>query len=157
MNVVVRVSPQMHLRLWNWSCSLVVRFVLLYFRSFVNRFFFPQYSSVWKWVPKGEALSNVAQRRADDTHLYVLTRCAPPTTLQPPDYYKWDLPKRASQLNCTVPQLCKGMLMENKSWKDTSSPKLNARFYLVVVQYCSSIDAKRLESEVRTLLPAKER
>ncbi|GMH64067.1 hypothetical protein TL16_g03883 [Triparma laevis f. inornata] len=78
-------------------------------------------------------------------------------TWVPKTYYKLSLPERSKILRTTVPQLCKSMLMENKSFKDTNSNSQNSRFYLVVVQYCSSIDVKKLEGEVRGLLPVKDR
>jgi prolyl-tRNA editing enzyme YbaK/EbsC (Cys-tRNA(Pro) deacylase) len=75
----------------------------------------------------------------------------------PSSYYSLPLSSRASLLSCTIPQLCKAMLMENKSWKDTKTGSKNTRFYLVVVQYCSAIDNKKLESAVRTLTDVKDR
>mmetsp|Transcript_12494 Transcript_12494/g.24830 ORF Transcript_12494/g.24830 Transcript_12494/m.24830 type:complete len:281 (+) Transcript_12494:90-932(+) len=85
------------------------------------------YSAAWKWVPS--------------------------------EYYGWDLEKRRSCLGAhNVEQLCKAMLMENKSHHEGGGDnRLNSRFYLVVVQYSATISQKKLEGEVRGLLPVEKR
>jgi hypothetical protein len=83
------------------------------------------YSAQWKWVPS--------------------------------DYYSLPLTCRAKILNaCNVPQLCKSILMENKKFLADEVAKENAsraysRFYLVVVQYTSTISTKKLELAIRKL------
>jgi hypothetical protein len=83
------------------------------------------YSAQWKWVPS--------------------------------DYYSLPLSSRAKILNaCNVQQLCKSILMENKKFLVDEVAKGNAsraysRFYLVVVQYTSAINTKKLELAIRKL------
>lgn len=72
----------------------------------------------------------------------------------PKNYYSLDLPSRAKILQaCDLSQLCKAMLMENRSSTSPSdcSDRTNSRFYLVIVQYAATINTKKLESEIRGL------
>jgi len=92
----------------------------------------PCYSALWKWVPA--------------------------------NYYELTLIERQKLLGArSINQLCKAMLMENKSFNGDitrdfgCSDPHNSRFYLVVVQYTSTIDMKKLENSVRTLKPKSER
>ena len=73
----------------------------------------------------------------------------------PPNYYDLTLEERRDVLGAVdTSQLCKSMLMENRSSSNNDcSDRTDARFYLVVVQYDASIDAGRLGSEVRALRP----
>lgn len=87
------------------------------------------YSSVFKWVPE--------------------------------NYYSFTLAERAKVLNAqSTWQLCKSMLMENKAF-DESLPSVGgtySRFYLIVLQYETTISTKKLVSEVRALKkPVTER
>jgi hypothetical protein len=62
-------------------------------------------------------------------------------------YYSLPLEERARMLrSSTVPQMCKSMLMENKS---AAVAEGQQRFYLVVVQYNAVINSKALEEQVR--------
>ena len=58
-----------------------------------------------------------------------------------------------------IAQLCKACLFENKNYvagddgkRDDDDPT-NSRYYLIVVQYIESINAKKLASELRGLRP----
>ena len=86
------------------------------------------YSSVFKWVPE--------------------------------EYYSYSLSKRAEILGAhSTFQLCKSMLMENKSFDASladDSPSY-ARFYLVILQYETAINNKKLQSEVRALRSVAKR
>lgn len=85
------------------------------------------YSSVFKWVPE--------------------------------NYYTLTLEQRAKLLGASSTfQLCKSMLMENKSYDASCAHDRNyARFYLVILQYETAINNKKLQSEIRALVPVKER
>ncbi|GMI34566.1 hypothetical protein TrRE_jg13180 [Triparma retinervis] len=75
----------------------------------------------------------------------------------PKDYYEWDLGRRAKTLGgYGTEQLTKAMLMENTRHKGEST-RTNSKFYLVVVQYVATIDAKKLASAVRALPPVSSR
>ena len=63
--------------------------------------------------------------------------------------------KAALGATCTG-QLCKAMLMQNRSHSGRDVPE-NSEFYLVVVQYVAAINVKKMEAAVRTLLPPQER
>lgn len=76
----------------------------------------------------------------------------------PPHYYSLDLPSRAKILQASsVDQLCKAMLMENRSSTAPldCSDRTNSKYYLVVVQYAATINTKKLESEIRGLRSAQ--
>jgi len=84
----------------------------------------------------------------------------------PTNYYDQSLSERASILGAhSTYQLCKSMLMENKAYDSSSSKdlkssfqdKTNSRFYLVILQYKTSIATKKLQSEVRGLQPLASR
>jgi prolyl-tRNA editing enzyme YbaK/EbsC (Cys-tRNA(Pro) deacylase) len=81
------------------------------------------YSSVFKWVPE--------------------------------NYYKLTLVQRAELLGAqSTWQLCKSMLMENKAFDESLSDNKDgsySRFYLIVLQYETTISNKKLVSEVRAL------
>lgn len=81
------------------------------------------HSAQWKWVPK--------------------------------HYYDLPLSDRAKLLGApTTSALCKAVLLENRACDspDCSDPT-NSRFYMVIVQYDSAIDNKKLQSEIRALRP----
>jgi prolyl-tRNA editing enzyme YbaK/EbsC (Cys-tRNA(Pro) deacylase) len=76
----------------------------------------------------------------------------------PEDYYSFPLSKRAGILGAhSTFQLCKSMLMENKSFDESQSNGTYSRFYLVLLQYETSINNKKLQSEVRALRPVADR
>lgn len=76
----------------------------------------------------------------------------------PKDYYSKDLDQRSVILSAhNRMQLCKALLMENRSIEAKKFDRLNAQFYLVVVQYGAEINTKKLEVEVRALKPLQER
>lgn len=83
------------------------------------------YSSVFKWVPE--------------------------------KYYSLSLSQRAKVLGAhSTWQLCKSMLMENKAYDPSLDNKNHndgsyCRFYLIILQYETSISNKKLISEVRAL------
>ena len=89
------------------------------------------YSSVFKWVPE--------------------------------NYYELALAQRVKILGAhSTWQLCKSMLMENKAYDPKLASKNNdgsySRFYLIVLQYETSISSKKLVSEIRSLKkPVTER
>jgi prolyl-tRNA editing enzyme YbaK/EbsC (Cys-tRNA(Pro) deacylase) len=74
------------------------------------------------------------------------------------DYYNYSLVQRAKLLGAHSSfQLCKSMLMENKSFVPHEENETYSRFYLVVLQYETSINSKKLQSEIRALRPLKNR
>jgi prolyl-tRNA editing enzyme YbaK/EbsC (Cys-tRNA(Pro) deacylase) len=90
----------------------------------------------------------------------------------PHHYYSLTLKQRADILGAySTRQLCKSMLMENKAFDPTlfrddadfkaSHPwnmnPLYSQFYLVILQYGAAISVKKLQSEVRALMPASKR
>ena len=76
----------------------------------------------------------------------------------PASYYDLTLEERAKLL-CAPDkmQLCKALLFKNRSVESSNFDRNNAQFYLVVVQYAAEINTKKLELEVRTLLPLEDR
>ena len=85
------------------------------------------YSAIWKWVPS--------------------------------NYYSLSLQERAKILGTQDKmQLCKALLFENRSIdKSSNFDRNNSQFYLVIVQYGAEINTKKLELEIRSLLPLQER
>mmetsp|Transcript_4657 Transcript_4657/g.6056 ORF Transcript_4657/g.6056 Transcript_4657/m.6056 type:complete len:266 (-) Transcript_4657:162-959(-) len=86
------------------------------------------YSSVFKWVPE--------------------------------DYYTYKLSERAKVLGAhSTWQLCKSMLLENKNYDPSLSTDDDSyrQFYLVVLQYETSISTKKLQSEIKALRPVLKR
>lgn len=76
----------------------------------------------------------------------------------PEDYYTHSLQKRAEILGAhSTFQLCKSMLMENKSFSGSEENETYSRFYLIVLQYETTINNKKLQSEIRALRPVKQR
>lgn len=76
----------------------------------------------------------------------------------PEDYYTFTLSKRAEILGASSTfQLCKSMLMENRSFDSSLGAEHNAKFYLVILQYETSINNKKLQSEIRALRPVAKR
>jgi len=84
----------------------------------------------------------------------------------PEDYYSYTLSKRAQILGAhSTFQLCKSMLMENRSYDKSLATSTSSdgddstygRFYLIMLQYETTINNKKLKSELRALRPVKER
>jgi len=76
----------------------------------------------------------------------------------PTEYYNFSLSQRAEILGShSTFQLCKSMLMENKSFDASLSDSNYSQFYLVILQYETSINNKKLKSEIRALRPVKKR
>lgn len=76
----------------------------------------------------------------------------------PSEYYTYSLPQRAEILGAhSTFQLCKSMLMENKSYDASLSDATYSQFYLVILQYETSINNKKLQSEIRALRPVVKR
>ncbi len=98
-----------------------------------------------------------ARRHTQTTHCFSATwrHC-------PSDYYSRTIDERVKLLGAdNVSQLCKACLFENKNYVfgkgDGDDDKVidltNSRYYLIVVQYIESINAKKLASELRGLRP----
>eukprot|EP00979_Chaetoceros_neogracilis_P000495 scaffold113_cov202-Chaetoceros_neogracile.AAC.2 len=76
----------------------------------------------------------------------------------PAEYYNFSLSQRAEILGShSTFQLCKSMLMENKAFDDSLSDENYSQFYLVILQYETSINNKKLKSEIRALRPVAKR
>jgi prolyl-tRNA editing enzyme YbaK/EbsC (Cys-tRNA(Pro) deacylase) len=76
----------------------------------------------------------------------------------PSEYYTYSLPQRAEILGAhSTFQLCKSMLVENKSFDASLSDATYSQFYLVILQYETSINNKKLQSEIRALRPVAKR
>jgi len=76
----------------------------------------------------------------------------------PTEYYNFSLSQRAEILGShSTFQLCKSMLMENKSFDASLNDSNYSQFYLVILQYETSINNKKLKSEIRALRPVKKR
>ncbi|GAB9471263.1 hypothetical protein Gpo141_00008483 [Globisporangium polare] len=76
----------------------------------------------------------------------------------PDAYYSWLLPQRAAFLGCQVPHLCKSIIVENTACANAGieDPR-NSRFYCVILQYNSKLNAEQLMRFVRNLIPEAER
>jgi len=87
------------------------------------------YSANWKWVPE--------------------------------PYYTWELPQRAKVLGASSTQmLCKSLLLENKKVSPSTNDdkdNTNPRFVLIVLQYESELDVKKLITSIRRLRPVTNR
>lgn len=76
----------------------------------------------------------------------------------PSEYYTYSLPQRAEILGAhSTFQLCKSMLLCNKSFDASLSDATYSQFYLVILQYETSINNKKLQSEIRALRPVAKR
>jgi prolyl-tRNA editing enzyme YbaK/EbsC (Cys-tRNA(Pro) deacylase) len=72
----------------------------------------------------------------------------------PESYYTWPLEKRAACLEApSIHNLCKSLLMENRRAPagDDNPDPTNPKFILVVLQYASTLDVKKLTNAVRAL------
>ncbi|CAH0479147.1 unnamed protein product [Peronospora belbahrii] len=68
----------------------------------------------------------------------------------PSDYYSWHLDPRAKLLGCKTCHLCKSIIMENVACLNNGiEDSLNSRYYCVVLQYNSKLDAEQLRRFVR--------
>lgn len=89
----------------------------------------PIYSAKWKWVPK--------------------------------EYYSWPLEQRAQVLGApSTWHLCKSLLLENHRLRNSNHPSgassydpTHPQFVLVVIQYETALDVKKLTYAVRSLRP----
>ena len=69
----------------------------------------------------------------------------------PATYYDWPLEQRAKCLGAKSTQLlCKALLMDNKQ-SDGMDPWTNPKFVLVVLQYDSTLDVRKLANSIRSL------
>ncbi|POM80208.1 Hypothetical protein PHPALM_1986 [Phytophthora palmivora] len=76
----------------------------------------------------------------------------------PSDYYSWTLAQRANLLGCEVPHLCKSIIVENVACINSGlDDPLNSRYYCVVLQYNSKLDAEQLRRFVRDNIPEADR
>jgi prolyl-tRNA editing enzyme YbaK/EbsC (Cys-tRNA(Pro) deacylase) len=76
----------------------------------------------------------------------------------PVNYYDLTLEKRAQILAAhSTFQLCKSMLMENKAFASSEENETYSKFYLIILQYKTSINTKKLQSEIRALRPVQKR
>ncbi len=93
-----------------------------------------------------------ARRHTQSTHCYSAAwrHC-------PSGYYSRSLDERVKDLGANnIAQLCKACLFENKNYVAPDckmDDPTNSRYYLIVVQYIESINAKKLASELRGLRP----
>ena len=75
----------------------------------------------------------------------------------PATYYDWPLEQRAKCLGAKSTQLlCKALLMDNKQ-SDGMDPWTNPKFVLVVLQYDSTLDVRKLANSIRSLKAVKDR
>ncbi|KAE8887624.1 hypothetical protein PF005_g3436 [Phytophthora fragariae] len=76
----------------------------------------------------------------------------------PSDYYQWTLAQRGELLGCAVPHLCKSIIVENVAYTNSGvEDPLNSRYYCVVLQYNSKLDAEQLRRFVRDRIPEADR
>ncbi|CAI5718908.1 unnamed protein product [Hyaloperonospora brassicae] len=76
----------------------------------------------------------------------------------PSDYYSWRLDQRAKFLGCSTVHLCKSIIVENVACVNQSiEDPLNSRYYCVVLQYISKLDAEQLRRFVRDNIPEADR
>ncbi|KAI9908985.1 hypothetical protein PsorP6_014729 [Peronosclerospora sorghi] len=74
------------------------------------------------------------------------------------DYYSWNLCQRAKLLGCEIPHLCKSIIVENVACVNNGvEDPLNSRYYCVVLQYISKLDAEQLRRFVRDNIPEADR
>ncbi|KAJ0405778.1 hypothetical protein P43SY_003628 [Pythium insidiosum] len=72
----------------------------------------------------------------------------------PSDYYSWTLSQRGEFLQCSVPHLCKSIIVENTACTNAGmEDPLNSRYYCVIVQYNSKLNAEQLMRFVRSRIP----
>ena len=75
----------------------------------------------------------------------------------PEPYYTWELEQRAKVLGAaSTLMLCKSLLLENKK-VEADGDSTNPRFVLVVLQYESELDVKKLAISIRKLRPVADR
>lgn len=75
----------------------------------------------------------------------------------PATYYDWPLDQRAKCLGAkSTGLLCKALLMDNKQ-SDGMDPLTNPKFILVVIQYDSTLDVRKLAHSIRSWKTVKER
>ncbi|KAH7461438.1 uncharacterized protein KRP23_14282 [Phytophthora ramorum] len=76
----------------------------------------------------------------------------------PSDYNAWTLAQRAKLLGCAIPHLCKSIVVENVACTNSGvEDPLNSRYYCVVLQYNSKLDAEQLRRFVRDNIPEVDR
>ena len=76
----------------------------------------------------------------------------------PPTYYDWSLEQRAKVLKArSTHMLCKSLLLENKKVTTEAADETNPKFLLVVIQYETTLDVKKLTTSVRKLRPVTDR
>ncbi|KAG2512915.1 hypothetical protein BBO99_00005029 [Phytophthora kernoviae] len=76
----------------------------------------------------------------------------------PDDYYTWTLAQRGELLGCRIPHLCKSIIVENVACTNSGlEDPLNSRYYCVVLQYNSRLDAEQLRRFVRDSIPEEDR
>lgn len=76
----------------------------------------------------------------------------------PEPYYTWPLDERAQCLGAnSIHYLCKSLLLENRKAVDNNSDPTNPKFVLVVIQYATTLDVKKLMNAIRALRPVKDR
>ncbi|TMW59480.1 hypothetical protein Poli38472_004549 [Pythium oligandrum] len=76
----------------------------------------------------------------------------------PGDYYSWKLEQRGEFLQCSVPHLCKSIIVDNTACTNAGmEDPLNSRYYCVVLQYNSKLNGEQLMRFVRSRIPEKDR
>ncbi|CEG41799.1 proline-trna ligase associated domain containing protein [Plasmopara halstedii] len=87
-------------------------------------------------------------------HLQSLKLTSAALKTAPSDYYAWSLAQRADYLGCNIPHLCKSIIVENVANPQSGvEDPLNSRYYCVVLQYNSKLDAEQLRRFVRNRIP----
>jgi prolyl-tRNA editing enzyme YbaK/EbsC (Cys-tRNA(Pro) deacylase) len=104
-----------------------------------------------KYIPVDESI-----RRAR-AHVEALELYSANWQWVPEPYYTWELEQRAKILGAaSTYMLCKSLLLENKK-VDGQGDATNPRFVLVMLQYESELDVKKLATSIRKLRPVSER
>ncbi|KAL3935267.1 MAG: hypothetical protein SGBAC_009184 [Bacillariaceae sp.] len=76
----------------------------------------------------------------------------------PEKYYDWSLEQRAKILKAkSTHMLCKSLLLENKKVTEETDKKTNPRFLMVIIQYETTLDVKKLTTSLRKLRPVADR
>lgn len=104
-----------------------------------------------KGIPVDESMRR-ARSHVEDLELYSAN-----WKWVPEPYYTWELEQRAKMLGAaSTYMLCKSLLLENKKVSDQGDAT-NPRFMLIVLQYESELDVKKLATSIRKLRPVEER
>uniref|UniRef100_A0A7S3XJ44 YbaK/aminoacyl-tRNA synthetase-associated domain-containing protein n=1 Tax=Heterosigma akashiwo TaxID=2829 RepID=A0A7S3XJ44_HETAK len=76
----------------------------------------------------------------------------------PENYYECTIAQRSKILRCTIPQMLKTVVVENRACdRDDCTQRDNSRYYAVLVQYATRFNAESLARTIRALRPADRR